>query len=434
MMKLSDYSKGHKAVSAINALATETIWPEHTTPLNTRDAEKKQFWPKGFSAGTAHAGIKPAKKDLVIIKSDEPSSAAAVFTRNLCSAAPIVVSKEHLEQSASSIRAIICNSGNANAATGEKGLTDARTTAEKTARILGISSQEVLVSSTGVIGSFLPMEKINSAIDSLSAVLFEASCAKAAEAIMTTDTFPKYFGLDISLSTGTVRLSGIAKGSGMICPDMATMLAFLVTDAKIEQKLLQEMLSKANEKSFNTITVDGDTSTNDMVALLSGSSSNTRILPGSRDAQVFYEALESLMTFLARLIVMDGEGATKLVKIRVEGAATDLDAQKAARTIANSSLVKTALHGEDANWGRIIAAAGRSGAVFNPENASIQFDDLLILQPGYVSNFSEENAKKILSRNSYTIIVSLGDGAGSAVVHTCDLSKEYIEINGSYRT
>ena len=434
MMKLTDYSKGHKAVSAINTLAAETVWPEHTTPLNIREAEKKQFWPKGFSAGTAHAGIKQGKKDLLIIKSDEPSQAAAVFTKNLCCAAPVVVSKEHLEQSGSSIRAIICNSGNANAATGEKGLIDARTTVEKTACILGIAPQEVLVASTGVIGTLLPMGKINGAIDSLSAVLFETSCRKAAEAIMTTDTFPKYFGLDIALSTGTVRLSGIAKGSGMICPDMATMLAFLVTDARIEQKLLQEMLSKANEKSFNTITVDGDTSTNDMVVLLSGSSSNNRILPGSRDARIFYDALEGLMTFLARLIVMDGEGASKLVKIQVEGAATDLDARKAARTIANSSLVKTALHGEDANWGRIMAAAGRSGAVFNPENVSIQFEDLVILQPGYLSDFSEDDAKKILCRNSYTIIVSLGDGEGSAVVHTCDLSKEYIEINGSYRT
>ena len=424
----------HKAYSAIETLAAGTIWPEHATPLNIRDAEKKQFWPTGFSAGTAHTGIKSGQRDLVVITADEPCSAAAVFTRNLCSAAPVTLSKEHLKQSASSMRAIVCNSGNANAATGNKGLSDAKTMAQKTAKVLGIKPQEALVSSTGVIGVTLPMEKINSALDTFSAVLLEDSCANSAEAIMTTDTFPKFFGLDISLSTGTARLCGIAKGSGMICPDMATMLAFLVTDANIGQDLLQKMLSKANEKSFNTITVDGDTSTNDMAAILSHSAGSEEILPGSRDAEIFHTALESLMTFLARLIVMDGEGATKLVAIHVEGAPSISDAQKAARTVANSSLVKTALHGADANWGRIIAAAGRSGAVFNPENTSIRFDDLVILEPGYVSDFSEEEAKKILSRSEYTITISMGNGPGRAVVHTCDLSKEYVDINGSYRT
>lgn len=434
MMKLTDYSKHHKAFSFIDALAAETSWPEHTTPLNVREADKKRFWPKGFSAGTAHAGIKPGKKDIMVIKADEPSATAAVFTRNLCCAAPVVLSKEHLSLSASSMRAIVCNSGNANAATGEKGFSDAKAMAEKTAEALGIKPEEVIVSSTGVIGEPLPMEKINITLDSFSAVLLEDSCLKAAEAIMTTDTFPKFFGLDISLSSGTVRLCGVAKGSGMICPDMATMLAFLVTDANISQPLLQKMLSEVNERSFNTITVDGDTSTNDMVALLSGSSSNPEIRSGRPDAAIFKEALESLMTFLAKLIVRDGEGATKLVTIRVEGAATELDAKKAARTIADSNLVKTALHGEDANWGRIIAAAGRSGAVFSPENVSIKFNDLVILEPPYSSDFSENDAKKILSRDNYTITVSLGNGKEAAVVHTCDLSKEYIEINGSYRT
>ena len=433
MMKLTDYSKIHRAFSLIDALAKDTSWPEHTVPLKIRDADKKQFWPKGFSAGTAHAGIKPGKRDMMVITADEPSSAAAVFTKNLCCAAPVIVSKEHLSKSGSSIRALVCNSGNANAATGKQGMKDAIGMAEKTAEVFGIQRPEVLVSSTGVIGAPLPMEKINGALDSFSAVLLEESPAKAAEAIMTTDTFPKFFGLDISLSTGAARLCGIAKGSGMICPDMATMLAFLVTDANIGHTLLQDMLTKANERSFNTITVDGDTSTNDMVAVLSGSASNPEILPG-RDAAIFYQALESLMTFLAKLIVRDGEGATKLVEIRIEGAATDNDARKAARTIANSNLVKTALHGEDANWGRIIAAAGRSGAVFNPENVSIKFDNLVILEPGYVSKFSEEDAKKILGRSSYTITVSMGSGTGSATAHTCDLSKEYIEINGSYRT
>ena len=189
----------HKAYSAIEKLAAGTSWPEHTTPLSIRDASKKQFWPKGFSAGTAHAGIKPGKRDLMVITSDEPSSAAAVFTRNLCSAAPVTLSKEHFEQSASSMRAIVCNSGNANAATGSRGAADAKTVAEKTAEVLGLRPREILVSSTGVIGVPLPMDRINSALDSFSAVLLEDSCADAAEAIMTTDTFPKFFALDVSL-------------------------------------------------------------------------------------------------------------------------------------------------------------------------------------------------------------------------------------------
>lgn len=424
----------HKAYATIEALAAETTWPEHTTPPNIKDAAKKEFWPKGFSAGTARLGMKPGKRDLMVISASKPVSAAAVFTRNLCSAAPVALSKEHLRISATSMRAIVCNSGNANAATGESGGRDAKKMSEKTAEVLGIAPHEVLVASTGVIGVPLPMEKIDTALDSFSSVVLEDPCTKAAEAIMTTDTFPKFFALDVSLSTRDVRICGIAKGSGMICPDMATMLAFLVTDATIDHLLLQEMLSKANEKSFNTITVDGDTSTNDMAVIFSHKDGDQEILPDSRDAELFFTALESLMMFLARLIVRDGEGASKLVEISVEGALSEEDAKKIARTIANSNLVKTALYGEDANWGRIIAAAGRSGAIFDPENASIRFNDLVIFEPGYVSDFSEEQAKKILSQNTFTITVSVGNGPGKASVHTCDLSKEYIEINGCYRT
>ena len=415
-------------------LANRAQWPEHTIPFSLQDLAEKRFWPEGFRAGTASAGIKTDKPDLMVIVSDKPSTAAAVFTRNLCSAAPVSVSKKHLERSASSIRAIVCNSGNANAATGNRGLEDAKSMADKTAGVLGADPHEVLVSSTGVIGVPLPVDRISNALDAFSGGKLESTGKEAAEAIMTTDTFPKFQALDVSLSFGKVRLCGIAKGAGMICPDMATMLAFLVTDAKIGQPLLREMLQKANRKSFNTITVDGDTSTNDMAAILSNGSIGEEIAPETKDAELFYSALESLMTFLARLIVKDGEGATKLVAIHVEGAESVSDAQKVARTVAGSSLVKTALHGEDANWGRILAAAGRSGAVFNPETVSIKFNDLIILEPGYVSDFSEEAAKRVLSLSEYSITVSLGKGNGAATVHTCDLSKEYIDINGSYRT
>ncbi len=432
MMKLADYSKLHKAFSAIETLDAETVWPEEASPLSPKEAIHRNFWPAGFSSGIAHAGIKTGRQDLVIIKSDQPAAAACVFTRNLCCAAPVSLSKKTFHQSPSAIQAIVCNSGNANAATGQQGLRDAEKMAGMTADAIGIEPGGVLVSSTGVIGVPLPMEKIEKAIDSLSAVMLEDSCANTAEAIMTTDTFPKFFGINVSLSGGTARLCGIAKGSGMICPDMATMLSFLVTDADIDQKLLQEMLSDANRKSFNTITVDGDTSTNDMVAILSGN--GYTIKADSHDADIFYRALESLMTFFAKLIVKDGEGATKLVEIHVEGAATDSDAEKIARTVANSNLVKTAIHGEDPNWGRIIAAAGRSGAVFNPENTTIRFNDLKILEPGYRSDFSEDDAKKILGLGSFSITLTVDDGPGQAISRTCDLSKEYIEINADYRT
>ena len=394
----------------------------------------QEFWPAGFSAGAVPANIKYSdRKDLMLLVADSPSSAAALFTLNLCCAAPVTLSREHLQQSSSSIRAIVCNSGNANAATGEKGMADARAMAETVARELSIKPEEVLVASTGVIGQLLPMEKVLDGISSLAATMQHDSVLDAACAIMTTDTFPKFFTLELLLSVGPIRLSGIAKGSGMICPNMATMLAFLATDASIAPALLHEALEKANHRSFNAITVDGDTSTNDMVAILA-SGTGPEIKAGSIDYTLFGEALESLMTFLAKLIVIDGEGATKLVGITVKGAADDRDAELAARTIAQSSLVKTAIHGEDANWGRIIAAAGRSGAIFNQEDLELHFNELSILKPGLVADFSEEAAAEIMAKDSYTITLRLGYGTGEATIWSCDLSKEYIDINGSYRS
>ncbi len=395
---------------------------------------RREFWPVGFSAGAVSANIKYSdRKDLMLLVADSPSSAAALFTLNRCSAAPITLSREHLQHSPSSARAIVCNSGNANAATGENGLNDARAMAEAVARELSIKPEEVLVASTGVIGQLLPMEKVLDGISCLTATLQHDSVLDAAGAIMTTDTFPKFFTLELQLSGGSIRMSGIAKGSGMICPNMATMLAFLATDASIAPALLHESLEKANRNSFNAITVDGDTSTNDMVAILA-SGTGPEIKAGSSDYTLFGEALESLMTFLAKLIVIDGEGATKLVGIIVKGAADDRDAELAARTIAQSSLVKTAIHGEDANWGRIIAAAGRSGAIFNQEELELYFNELSILKPGLVADFSEEAASEIMAKDSYTITLRLGNGMGEATIWSCDLSKEYVDINGSYRS
>ena len=391
------------------------------------------FWPAGFSAGAVSAAIRYERKDMMLLVADAPSSAAALFTLNLCCAAPVMLSREHLQRSPSSVRAIICNSGNANAATGEKGMADALAMADAVAQELAIQPEEVLVASTGVIGQLLPMERVLGGISALPSTLQADSGIGAALAIMTTDTFPKFFTLELQLSSGPVRLSGIAKGSGMICPNMATMLAILATDASIAPDLLHNALKRANHHSFNAITVDGDTSTNDMVSILA-SGIGPEIVADSNDFSLFCEALEALMTFLAKLIVIDGEGATKLVAITVEGAADDRDAELAARTIAQSSLVKTAIHGEDANWGRVIAAAGRSGALFNQKELELYFDDLSILKPGFIADYSETAASEIMAKESYTITLRLGSGTGRATVWSCDLSKEYVDINGSYRS
>jgi glutamate N-acetyltransferase/amino-acid N-acetyltransferase len=422
-----------KAFSVIRELASSTIWPEKVKPALPEDFTAREFWPQGFTSSGINSGIKTERKDLMLICSSVPASSAALFTTNLCCAAPVELSRKHMGVSASSIRAVICNSGNANAATGHRGLQDAYRMAADTAGEFGFRPEEVLVASTGVIGQKLPAEKITAAMPALKKHCGEHQWTDAAEAIMTTDTFPKFFAVDVMLSSGRVRISGIAKGSGMICPDMATMLAFVATDAGIAPAMLQTALVEANRHSFNAITVDGDTSTNDMVAVLANGA-GPAVITGTGDYELFVLALKSVMVQLAKLIVIDGEGATKFVEIRVNGARNDHDAGLAARTIANSSLVKTAIHGEDANWGRIIAAAGRSGAEFEQESLQVFFDDLPILKPGFIADFSEEEAKKIMSRDSFVITVCMGDGPGSAVIWTCDLSKRYIEINGSYRS
>lgn len=423
-----------KGLKVIHELSSLTLWPESVIPMKAEADGSHEFWPEGFSSGAVAAGIKYSNRnDLMLISADEASSAAAVFTTNLCCAAPVMLSREHLQISSSSIRAIVCNSGNANAATGAKGMDDARAMAEAAACALTIKPEEVLVASTGVIGQLLPMENVLGGIAALPSSLQSNSGIDAAGAIMTTDTFPKFFTLELRLSGGSVRLSGMAKGSGMICPNMATMLAFMATDAALTPSLLQEALRIANSNSFNAITVDGDTSTNDMAAILA-SGKGAEILADSRDYTLFCDALEALMTFLAKLIVIDGEGATKLVEVIVEGAADNRDAELAARTIAQSSLVKTALHGEDANWGRIVAAAGRSGAIFNQDEVELYFDDLSILKPGFIADFSEDAAAEIMAKSSYSITLRLSNGSGRARVWTCDLSKEYVDINGSYRS
>ncbi|HEX9655613.1 MAG TPA: bifunctional glutamate N-acetyltransferase/amino-acid acetyltransferase ArgJ [Bacteroidota bacterium] len=391
--------------------------------------------PAGFRASGIHCGVKKSRKDLAIIASDVPAVTAAVFTQNKVPAAPVIVDK--LQVKASSVaQAIVVNSGNANACTGERGLNDAWTMVAETANALSIDASLVLVSSTGVIGQYLPMEPIQTGIRIAANALHHAGGRDAAEAIMTTDTFVKELAVKTHIGGTQVVLGGMAKGSGMIAPNMATMLGFVTTDAAVEPALLKQMLTLASDRSFNRISVDGDTSTNDMVVLMANGAAGSPTLTHAvhEDAQRFYNALEWLLTELAKMIVLDGEGATKLVAIQVNGAEAEEEAVKAGRAVANSSLVKTALHGEDANWGRILAAIGYSGIDFDPEAVEIFFDEVPILQKKYSIDFSEVEAKRVLSKKELTITIELHKGKASACFWTCDLSKEYVDINAHYRT
>jgi glutamate N-acetyltransferase/amino-acid N-acetyltransferase len=391
--------------------------------------------PKGFRASGVHSGIKRMKKDLALVVSETPAHVAAVFTTSKVQAAPILVDKQQLKRSPL-CRAIIVNSGNANACTGEPGLNDAWTMVKETARLLGVPAHQVLVSSTGVIGQYLPMDRICSGLPEAISMLSVEGHVAAAEAIMTTDTFSKEAAVSVELEGVKVTIGGMAKGSGMIAPNMATMLGFIATDANIEGSLLQDALKQAVDRSFNRISVDGDTSTNDMVVVLAnGLAGNGKISELSGVAfKRFYDALEFLLVKLSKMIVVDGEGATKFVEIVVKGASAENAAVRAAKSIANSNLVKTAINGEDANWGRILAAIGYSGIDFDPARVEIYFDDVRILGENYSIKFSEEQAKQILQRKEIRITVDLNQGDASASFWTCDLSKEYVAINANYRT
>jgi glutamate N-acetyltransferase / amino-acid N-acetyltransferase len=399
--------------------------------------------PKGFTAAGIYCGIRKVKKDIALIKSDVPANVAAVFTLNKVVAAPLVVDKLLLAQSGNRCRAIIVNSGNANAVTGERGMDDAWTMIRTTAKSLGISENEVLVSSTGVIGQYMPMENIVTGIAQLPTLLSANGSMDAAEAIMTTDTYPKEIAVEFTLAQAgsaapresIVKIGGIAKGSGMIAPNMATMLAFLTTDANIAQTLLQKTFARLIDRSFNRISVDGDMSTNDMAVLLAnGQSSAPVIIEGTKEFTLFEQALEHILVRLAKMIARDGEGATKLVEINVSGARTEVEALQAARSVANSNLVKTAIHGADANWGRILAAVGYSGIEFDPANVQLFFNELPVLDRNYGIVMDEVKAKEAFSNENLTITIHLNQGSESACFWTCDLSKEYVHINASYRS
>jgi glutamate N-acetyltransferase/amino-acid N-acetyltransferase len=389
---------------------------------------------KGFQATGLHCGIKKEKKDLAVIFSELPATTAAVFTTNRTLAEPLIVDKLQLRDN-HTCSAIIINSGNANACTGRRGLKDAWTTIKEAAKAFQLPTKHVLVSSTGVIGKPLPIAKLKGGIRAAAKQLSRDGHAKAAEAILTTDTHPKECAVRFSVGSKSVTIGGMAKGSGMIAPNMATMLAFVTTDAVISYQLLEKALKEAVAKTFNRITVDGDTSTNDMVLLLAnGLAGNLAIQTRGPSFEKFCVGLEQVLAALAKMIARDGEGATKLIEVVVTGAKAEEDAIVAARAIANSNLVKTAVHGADANWGRIIAAVGYSGIAFSPEKVEISFDHLPILQRNFKASFSERKAHAALSKKHVNITVDLNLGKKSATFWTCDLSREYVAINANYRT
>lgn len=394
--------------------------------------------PAGFVASGVYCGIKKPTHawplDLCLIASTSgPVPAAAVFTTNLAVAAPVVVSREHLQAASGLCAGAVINSGCANACTGDAGMEVARGMAHAAAEALGVDDKFIFVSSTGVIGVPLSLDKVRAGITSAKASLSVDGSADATLAIMTTDPFPKSCAATYDSPRGRVTVGGITKGSGMIEPRMATMLGFLTTDAKVAPGVLQAALRTVSDETFNAITVDGECSTNDCVLLLASGASGIEITDPADPALI--EPLRAVAGHLAREIVRGGEGATKLVTITVTGAASLADARLAARTIANSPLVKTAIHGGDPNWGRLVAAAGRSGAQFVLDNASVRIGEIDLFVKGVPFDERAEAASDVLMQKQMTITVDLGtEGAHHATMWTCDFSAEYVKINAEYRT
>jgi len=390
---------------------------------------------KGFRSAAVASGIKKkaGALDLAIIAADSAVPAAALFTTNLAQAAPVLVSKQHLDASSGTAHAIVVNAGCANACTGDDGLADARRMAAEVSAGIGCDASQVLVASTGVIGVALPMDKVVAGIVQATTALTRDRGSDTALAIMTTDPFPKEHAVQVETAAGTFTVGGTAKGSGMIEPNMATMLGFLTTDAQVPPALLRRALVESARDTFNAITVDGETSTNDCVFLMASGASGVAI-----DEEGYPALLEGLLAVSRELavgIVRGGEGATKLVTVNVTDARTIEDAQRVAKTIANSPLVKTAIHGADPNWGRIVAAAGRSGVLFDVNRATVHVGGILLFENGLPHDDAAPEAEKHLQGTEIRIDVALGTGGGHhAIVWTCDLSAEYVRINGEYRT
>jgi glutamate N-acetyltransferase/amino-acid N-acetyltransferase len=387
----------------------------------------------GFLAAAGSAGLnKKREKDLGIIFSRVPATVAGVFTRNLIKAAPVLLDMERIHSGR--CQAIVANSGNANACTGDQGMKAAKAVARATADALQIDESLVMVASTGVIGKVLETRGIEAALGGIVRKLDPSGLPDVSHAIMTTDKVPKIVSRKGSISGKEFTVTAMTKGAGMIRPDMATMLCFVCTDIAAPGDILQESLTKAVNKSFNIITIDGDTSTNDTVLLLANGLSGIT-LNSTESLEAFQDLLDALLIELARMIVRDGEGATKLININVEGGATTSDAFAVAATVADSTLVKTAIYGEDANWGRILAAAGRAGVPLSPAAIDIYFDDICMAKSGQGMGATAEAAvTEVLKKDEFTITIDLNAGKKKARVITCDLSLDYVRINADYRT
>lgn len=401
--------------------------------------------PKGFLANGIHSGVKRKRKDLSMIMSEKPCQYAGVFTRNVVQAAPVRWNKQRLEQG-DAIYGVVINSGNANACTGEQGEKDCLNMAELTASSLNvlqedaINKENILVASTGVIGLNLNMDKIKPGIKEIATTMSASQEAAdaASEGIMTTDTFTKVKSLKIMIDGKEVMLAGMAKGSGMIHPNMGTMLSFVTTDADVDSVLLQKMLKNSVDDTYNMISVDGDTSTNDMVLVMANGASGATVSEENDSYNLFKEAFDALNEELAKLIIRDGEGATKFIEVTVEGMKEVSEAKKMVHAVITSNLVKTAFFGEDANWGRILCALGYSGAMFDPEKVDVKYisdaGEISLLTEGKPVVFDEEYALEILKEKEIKVLVSCHQGEEKATGWGCDFSYDYVKINGEYRT
>ena len=389
--------------------------------------------PRKFKAAGVSCGLKKNKqKDLAIVFSEVEASGAGVFTKNAFAAAPVLLTKKQIEEGI--CRAIVANSGCANAFTGERGTADALAMATTTADCLGIDPEHVAVASTGIIGDYLPMEKVKAGIADACRGISVSGGASAAEAIMTTDTVSKQTAVKFEVNGKLVRLGGMAKGSGMIAPNMATMLAFITTDIDVDGPSMGASLREAVDNTFNMITVDGETSTNDMVVVMANGASGVTLGKNDPEYILFEGALEQACGTLAKMMVRDGEGATKFIELTVKGAHTRQDARQVGMTVANSMLVKTAFFGEDANLGRIIAAAGHAGIDIDPAEVELYFATEKVAENGCYLDYDQGKVEKAMQAEALEITLVIGKGRGSATVWTTDLSHAYVEINARYRT
>lgn len=394
--------------------------------------------PKGFLAGATYCGFKsknPEKPDLAVIYSEKEATCAAVFTTNIFCAAPVILDREILKKGKA--RAVVINSGIANAATGQKGIDNAKAVEKKAEELLGLGEDQVFVSSTGVIGQQLPVEKALKGLEKIVPTLSREQGTDAAYAIMTTDTVKKESAMEVEFSGGKVTIGAMAKGSGMIHPNMATMLVYITTDAKIEQAELQKYLSASVDDTFNMLSVDGDTSTNDSLFLIANGASGVEIKTKD-DKEKFAKLIKEICLDITLRIARDGEGATHMIVSHANNLPTDKDARLVAKSIVCSSLVKTAIYGKDANWGRIMAAAGYSGAKFDVSKADCFLESkagkIAVMEGGFGTDFDEDKAKEILSEEEIYITVDLHDGDACATAYGCDLTYDYVKINGDYRS